>query len=70
MKIKLISLYSLLTPLIIAISIVGYLFRSDSKKNFYIPMGLVGVSMIFDKQVQRSMKRKNILRKINFFKNN
>ena len=68
MKIKVIYLYSLLAPLIIGISIVGFLFRSESKKNVYIPMGLLGVAMIFDKQVQRSLKRKNIFRKINFFK--
>ena len=68
MKIKVIYLYSLLAPLIIGISIIGFLFRSETKKNVYIPMGLIGVAMIFDRPVQRSFKRKKIFRKINFFK--
>jgi len=61
-------IYSLIAPLMIVLSIVGIIFRQDSKKIFYLPIGLMGIFIILEKEFTRGMKRKKILNKIKSYK--
>tara|TARA_B100000927_G_scaffold256608_1_gene224019 strand:- start:72 stop:299 length:228 start_codon:yes stop_codon:yes gene_type:complete len=70
MKTKNIILYSLIAPIMILLTIIGYILRAEQKKNFYLPLGTVGIYLILDKEINRRLSRKNILKKIQFFKNN
>jgi len=63
-------IYSCVAPLMILAAILGVTFRSDSKKNFYLPLGAVGSFMIIEKECNRRLMRKNILKKIQDSKNN
>ena len=55
---------SFVAPLMIFISAIGLIFRSDNKKIFYLPIGLMGITIILEKNVRRRLDRKNILNKI------
>ncbi len=55
---------SFVAPLMIFISAVGLIFRSDNKKIFYLPIGLMGITIILEKNVRRRLERKTILKKI------
>ena len=55
---------SFLAPLMILISIIGLILRDNNKKIFYLPMGLMGILIILEKDVRRKLDRKNILKKI------
>ena len=68
MKLNKVFLLSLVAPLMIVISFVGLIFRENTKKIFYLPIGLMGISIIFEKDVRRKTYRKNILKKIKSFK--
>ena len=70
MKTKNIILYSLIAPIMILLTIIGYILRAEQKKNFYLPLGTVGFFMIFDREFNRIRSRKNILKKIQYFKSN
>tara|TARA_B100001027_G_scaffold184607_1_gene136660 strand:- start:369 stop:584 length:216 start_codon:yes stop_codon:yes gene_type:complete len=59
---------SFVAPFMILISIIGLVFRDDSKKIFYLPIGLIGISIILEKDAGRRLYRKNILKKINSHK--
>ncbi len=59
---------SFVAPLMILISIIGLIFRDDSKKIFYLPIGLIGISIILEKDISRRLYRKNIIKKINSYK--
>ena len=59
---------SFVAPFMIFISAIGLIFRDNSKKIFYLPIGLMGISIIFEKDVRRKTYRKNILKKIKSFK--
>ena len=59
---------SFVAPFMILISIIGLKFRDDSKKIFYLPIGLIGISIILEKDVGRRLYRKNIIKKINSYK--
>ena len=48
----------------ILISAIGLILRGNNKKIFYLPMGLMGISIIFEKDAKRRLDRKNILTKI------
>jgi len=48
----------------IFISAIGLIFRDNSRKIFYLPIGLMGISIILEKDVRRRLDRKNILKKI------
>ncbi len=54
---------SLLAPLMILISALGLILR-DNKKIFYLPIGLMGISLILEKDVSTRLHRKNIYNKI------
>ena len=55
---------SFVAPFMILISAVGLIFRSNSKKIFYLPIGVVGVVIILERGISRQLDRKNILKKI------
>jgi len=64
MKINKGFILSFVAPFMILISTIGLLFRSNTKKIFYFPIGLMGISIILEKDVRRRLDRKNILKKI------
>ena len=55
---------SLVAPFMIFISAIGITLRDSTKKIFYLPIGLMGISIILEKDVRRRFDRKNILKKI------
>ncbi len=55
---------SLVAPLMIIISVIGLILRDNTKKIFYLPIGLMGISIILEIDVRRKLDRKNILDKI------
>ena len=61
-------IFSLVAPLMIFLSIIGFIARKDSKKIFYLPIGLMGIFIITEKVFSRGQKRKNILNKIKSYK--
>ena len=64
MKINKKTILSLVAPFMILISAAGLIFRDNAKKIFYVPIGLMGISIILEKDVRRKLERKNILKKI------
>ena len=55
---------SFVAPLMILISAIGLILRENTKKIFYLPIGLIGISIILEKDVRRRLDRKNIYNKI------
>tara|TARA_B100001248_G_C27113606_1_gene332462 strand:+ start:326 stop:541 length:216 start_codon:yes stop_codon:yes gene_type:complete len=64
MKINKGFILSFVAPLMILISAVGFILKEDTKKIFYLPIGLMGISIILEKDLRRRLDRKNILKKI------
>ena len=64
MKINKRFIMSFVAPFMILISAMGFIFRDKTRKIFYLPMGLMGISIILEKDVRRKLDRKNILEKI------
>jgi len=64
MKISEKFVLSFVSPFMIFISIIGMILRDDTRKIFYLPIGLMGISIIFEKDIRRRFDRKNILKKI------
>ena len=64
MKINKRFMLSFVAPLMILISAIGVILRENTKKIFYFPIGLMGISIILEKDVKRRLDRKNILKKI------
>ena len=58
---------SFVAPLMIFISFIGLIFRDNSRKIFYLPIGLMGIAMILEKGINRQLNRKNIFNKIKSF---
>ena len=67
MKIRKTLIFSFVAPLMVLISVLGLLLSNDKKKIFYMPIGLVGIFIIFEKEVSRKLKRQSILKKIKSF---
>ena len=67
MKINKGLLLSFVAPFMILISVIGLIFRHDSKKIVYLPIGLMGISIILEKGISRKLRRRNILKKIKSF---
>ena len=67
MKINKRSILSLVAPFMILISAMGLIFRDKIRKTFYLPLGLMGISIILEKDLRRRMDRKNIFKKIKSF---
>ncbi|MDC3118828.1 DUF3188 domain-containing protein [Prochlorococcus sp. AH-716-K03] len=68
MKFEKAYIFSLVAPLMILLSIVGFTLRKDSKKIFYLPIGLMGIIIISEKELSRGIRRKKIFNKIKSFK--
>ena len=68
MKIDKTFILSFVAPLMILVSTVGLVLSEDNKKIFYLPIGLMGICIILEKEVGRRLKRRNILDKIKSFK--
>ena len=64
MKFEKAYIFSLAAPLMILLSTIGFISRKDSKKVFYLPIGLMGIYIISEKELSRGLKRKKILNKI------
>ena len=64
MKINKRFLLSFVAPFMILISVAGLILRDNSKKILYLPIGLMGISIILEKDVRRRLDRENILKKI------
>ncbi len=57
-------IYSLVAPLMIVLSLTGFFYRKNNQQIYYLPMGLIGVFIILEKEMVRRFKRKSILDKI------
>ena len=64
MKINKRLILSFVAPFMIFISAIGLIFRDNSKKIVYLPIGLMGIVIILERGVNRQLDRKNILKKI------
>ena len=70
MKINKKFILSLVAPFMILISAIGLIKRENIRKIFYLPIGLVGISIIVEKDLRRRLDRKNIFKKIKSFQKN
>ena len=68
MKINKTLIFSFVAPLMVLISVFGLFVSNNKKKIFYMPIGLIGIFIILEKEVSRKLKRKSILKKIKSFK--
>ncbi len=59
---------SFVAPFMILISAVGVIFRGNSRKIFYLPIGVMGAVIILERGISRQLVRKNILKKIKSYK--
>ena len=64
MKINKRFILSFVAPFMILISAIGLIFKDNNRKIFYLPIGLMGISIILEKDVKRRLDRKNIFQKI------
>ena len=64
MKINKVFILSLVAPFMILISAAGLIFRENSRKIFYLPIGLMGIVIIVESVMSRQLDRQNILKKI------
>ena len=64
MKINNRSILSLVAPCIILISAMGLIFRDNIRKFFYLPIGLMGITIISEKELRRRLDRAKVLKKI------
>ena len=64
MKINKRLILSFVAPCMILISSMGLIFRNNSRKIFYLPIGLMGIVIILESGISRQLARKNILKKI------
>ena len=70
MKSKNNYLYTLITPLMILIAVLGLTFRENRKKYCYVPIGIIGIYLVTEREYTRKTYRKNILNKIKIFQEN
>ena len=70
MKINKRYFLSFVAPFMILISAIGLIFRDNSKKIFYLPIGLMGIGIILERGMSRQLDRKNILKKIKSYQKN
>jgi hypothetical protein len=64
MKINKRFILSFVAPFMILISAIGLIFRENSKKIFYLPIGLMGIVIILEGGISRKLDRKKITKKI------
>ena len=70
MKINKGIILSFVAPFMILISAIGLILKDNTRKIFYLPIGLMGISIILEKDVSRRLDRKNILKKIKSYQKN
>ncbi len=58
---------SFVAPCMILISAFGLILRENTKKIFYLPIGLMGIAILLEKDVKRRLDRGNILNKIHSY---
>ncbi len=68
MKFEKAYIFSLVAPLMIMLSVIGFISRNNDRRIFYLPMGLMGIFIILEKEFSRGMKRNKILNKIKSYK--
>jgi len=68
MKINKRFILSFVAPFMILISSMGLIFRDNSRKIFYLPIGLMGIVIILERVISRQLYRKDILNKIKSYK--
>ena len=66
MKINRGLILSFVAPFMIIMSASGLILRDNTKRIFYLPIGLMGILIILEKDLKRKMDRKNIFKKIKF----
>ena len=59
---------SFVAPFMIFISSMGLIYRDNSRKIFYLPVGLMGIVIILERVISRQLDRKDILNKIKSYK--
>ena len=64
MKINKRFILSFVAPFMMIMSAIGLILGEDSRKIFYLPIGLMGILIILEKDVRRKFDRKNIFKKI------
>ena len=64
MKINRRFILSIVAPFMIFISALGLILRDNTRKIFYLPIGLMGISIILEKDIRRRLHRQNIVKKI------
>ena len=70
MKINKRFILSFVAPFMILMSFTGLILRDKTRKIFYLPIGLMGFSIILEKEVRRRLNREDILKKINSYQKN
>ena len=70
MKINQRLILSFVAPFMILMSAIGVIFRDNDRKIFYLPIGLMGISILLEKELRRRLDRENILKKINSYQRN
>ena len=70
MKVNKGFILSFVAPFMIFISTLGLVFKENDKKIFYLPIGLMGILILLEKDVRRKLNRKNILKKIKSYQKN
>ena len=70
MKIDKKFILSFVAPFMILISSMGLIFRDNTRKVFYLPIGLMGIAIILERVISRELDRKDILNKIKSYKKN
>ena len=68
MKFEKAYIFSLVAPFMILLSVIGFISRKDNRRIFYLPMGLMGILIILEKEFSRELKRNKILNKIKSYK--
>tara|TARA_B100001115_G_scaffold168337_1_gene148108 strand:- start:464 stop:631 length:168 start_codon:yes stop_codon:yes gene_type:complete len=51
----------------ILIAFLGLNFRENRKKYLYVPLGIIGVYLVVEREYSRKTNRKVILNKIKYF---
>ena len=67
MKINKRSILSFVAPFMILISAIGFILRDKTRKIFYLPVGIMGISIILERDIRRRLDRKHILKKIKMY---
>ena len=70
MKINKKFILSFVAPFMIVVSATGLILRNNTRKIFYLPIGFMGIAIILEKEVKRSLERKNILKQIKSYQKN